>query len=788
MLCSSSPEKLKNRLTPLINSFAAHPLLDAILLVDWKSQRFAYPSLFKAFESLYGFSDTGKISAIGPITINKSNFLSSFSIEHGPEEIKKIIRLIFIGWMNDCRGLYGLEDPEQIEELIQNTETFKFLILYPEVGVRVALIFIYNERELNKLYKKFKPSTNSKAILLLKNYVIRQEATVEKNSNLSLFLTQLDAGRQCIISNAIWVLPWLWEQKEIDEEFALAMTCCWLLEFSKTFHAVAVAPGDHPHVARLLENDECLINIFIELFHGFFCYDYHISATRLEIGSQIIIDLNKLMLSVLLIIDSSTRLYCANPLITTIIRCFVRSVDHEWVNVRAWDVLIQILCKIPRKTLSTCVKETQTMERMILIEQILLREMEAVMCKLSKCNREFLIVQDISSHLDTLIALVNFTNVMLAADDRIRSVFTKKQHFYSSLIKYIMQERHDLLMHSCEPELIWKHASSVGGIAEMVAQISRGASTSIGPVLARLGQCETEQYSLNILDRLLRGDLDKGYVLSSVSSLLSSLPLATIPRTPLAFLKTMQEIRYLLLNDNTHSWCFLVPNITEAIETMITTLTFASRKHFINSPWNAKLTYKCLWMVTNQHLNCVLSLEEGVYPQHYERYGMLSTCCNRVDIHLLKLASLLLGANPAWKMDIFLENVQAPISTSQSFKTRRFARLIDGAALTQAAERYLDRLGGYEYGDWNGFNELLNAEYLVGIIDMIQGTGDTCKALKGKIRRARKEYEPLSERDMGDKPFYKVHSPPQGVSYCLVPVVAGAGNGGAMRTGRGSSR
>jgi len=64
----------------------------------------------------------------------------------------------------------------------------------------------------------FKPSTNFKTIQLLKTYVCYNEVTQ------SDYVTSSPTGKiRCILLNASWTLQWLWGQREIDEEFIMAV-------------------------------------------------------------------------------------------------------------------------------------------------------------------------------------------------------------------------------------------------------------------------------------------------------------------------------------------------------------------------------------------------------------------------------------------------------------------------------------------------------------------------------------------------------------------------------------
>jgi len=206
----------------------------------------------------------------------------------------------------------------------------------------------------------------------------------------------------------------------------------------------------------------------------------------------------------------------------------------------------------------------------LLAQQIILRELEFIMNRYPSGNTALFIGQEISSHLDILIALAHFTVYIIASHDGLRSSFSRQSHFNSSLVNYIMREVQDSLLQSGQPELLWKHAISVGVITELIVQTRRNLSSQGGGVhgLVKQGQ---EQVILNIVNRLLRGDLEVQYILgmycvrelpvsraaglhcymaAPLCGLLDSLPKATSFSTKhITCFKVMQELRALLLEN-----------------------------------------------------------------------------------------------------------------------------------------------------------------------------------------------------------------------------------------------
>jgi len=130
-------------------------------------------------------------------------------------------------------------------------------------------------------------------------------------------------------------------------------------------------------------------------------------------------------------------------------------------------------------------------------------------------NAALLKEQEISSHLDMLIALAHFMAYIIASHDGLRLSFSRQSHFHSSLVNYIMREVQDSLLQSCQPELLWKHATSVGVITELVVQTRRSLLSQDDGAHGHLKQDQgkAEQVMFNIVNRLLRGDLEVQYIL-----------------------------------------------------------------------------------------------------------------------------------------------------------------------------------------------------------------------------------------------------------------------------------
>lgn len=118
------------------------------------------------------------------------------------------------------------------------------------------------------------------------------------------------------------------------------------------------------------------------------------------------------------------------------------------------------------------------------------------------------ITREISHHLDLLTALAHFTTFMVAADDVLRSTFNRQSHFNSSLASYIMRDLHGHLTKSFEPEICWKLAASIDAVTQLVT-LTQGRI----PIMTSQQQRKQVQSTVDIVGRLLKGDLEVEYII-----------------------------------------------------------------------------------------------------------------------------------------------------------------------------------------------------------------------------------------------------------------------------------
>ncbi|KAF8458403.1 hypothetical protein BGX38DRAFT_1153672 [Terfezia claveryi] len=722
-----------------------------------------YPSLIGSLEAIHGFSLEEDLKS-PMIPINSATLIAGLGHGRPPKVVEAAIRLLFIGWVNGYRELPGLTDTSQVEDLIQELESYKVFLAYPQIGVRVALIFIYNEMYLKDLGRGFKPSTNFRTIQLLKAYVCYNEVT--QSDYVSSRPTR---DIRCILHNASWTLPWLWGQREIDEEFVMAVTVAWILDSSKDVNAESTEiPDGHPVQAFIKQYSRSLIEILMSMFNNTFYYDSYILEGQIRVDGNTISRLNKLLWMALLLFNSIKDLSSSSHAIAEVVKCFLMSVDQEWIDATCWRVAVITFSKTSQKVLARAVQEAGIAEKLILSQQIILRELESILNYYPSDNTTLSKEQEISSHLDTLIALAHFTAYIIASHDGLRLSFSRQSHFNSSLVNYIIREAQDSLSQLCQPELLWKHATSVGVITELVVQTRRSLSSQDDGAhkLSKQSQGKAEQVVFHIVNRLLRGDLEVQYILAPLCGLLGGLQEATsFPTKNIIYFKVMQEFRALLLEEDAHKWCTLLPVIVRTVEKIIKSLEPISRTQLIDNPWNGKLVHKCLMMILEQKIMCMHSVER---LSRKDAYGPV--CYTRIDVDLLKLVFLLTSQNPSWKEDIFPNEETAsktsldPKILSQKYRSRRLFPPVKVADLTRVAGLYLERSKALGH---NSVQEVTNSALLVNVIGLIPGANATYQTWKTKVQRVK---EPSEASGVDNEPYYRIHRPVAGACYSLVPV------------------
>lgn len=106
-----------------------------------------YLNLINVLEATYGVGSGEEITMSSITPINSATLISHLVYEQNSKEVEATIRLFFIGWFYGYRDLPGLSTSSQVEKLLDESGSYKLLTAFPELGIRVALVYIYNEVE-----------------------------------------------------------------------------------------------------------------------------------------------------------------------------------------------------------------------------------------------------------------------------------------------------------------------------------------------------------------------------------------------------------------------------------------------------------------------------------------------------------------------------------------------------------------------------------------------------------------------------------------------------------------
>lgn len=144
----------------------------------------------------------------------------------------------------------------------------------------------------------------------------------------------------------------------------------------------------------------------------------------------------------------------------------------------------------------------------LIVQQILLRQIEVI----TKCCTKTTSVQfgEFEVYITIFTAMVHFMTFVLAANPTMRIFFSKQLHFNSTLLSYVKRDFHAVLLQSCQPELIWKHAASVGAVGELIVLMKAAPLVDAG---ATQDQGKTLQVLLDAAQGLVCGNLETGYII-----------------------------------------------------------------------------------------------------------------------------------------------------------------------------------------------------------------------------------------------------------------------------------
>ncbi|KAI5804324.1 hypothetical protein EDC01DRAFT_760509 [Geopyxis carbonaria] len=222
-------------------------------------------TLLEPLEKRLGVCGAGKINAFTPTpfsfpvlpTLDRHDFTKDYEFAN--------LRVLFAAWMNSSakhRGSESVRAPWSMHAVLQHTEAYKKLVAHPQSGVRVALLYIFNETQCG--FNGFKPSTDAKAIELLKVFISYKHQNIDLQtspaSSRTTFTHNLDVGPDaCVTANAKWALPWLWHRRATDSNFTMAMTSAWLIHSCSSGGKLTT---DHSIVKTIKEHTKPAFDVF----------------------------------------------------------------------------------------------------------------------------------------------------------------------------------------------------------------------------------------------------------------------------------------------------------------------------------------------------------------------------------------------------------------------------------------------------------------------------------------------------------------------------------------------
>lgn len=149
-----------------------------------------------------------------------------------------------------------------------------------------------------------------------------------------------------------------------------------------------------------------------------------------------------------------------------------------------------------------------------------LRDIESI-TSLCQSNLELdLSVRTLANQFGILTAMLQFVILPARVNNKIRHSLAVKTHFVLSMLNYVSQDYVSVLLKSSHPELIWRHAASVGAACEIliITRFGRDADVSLAASISNIstgGMTEEtkNQEILNLISRLVRHAYEMSYII-----------------------------------------------------------------------------------------------------------------------------------------------------------------------------------------------------------------------------------------------------------------------------------
>ncbi|KAA8898917.1 hypothetical protein FN846DRAFT_961556 [Sphaerosporella brunnea] len=390
--------------------------------------------------------------------------------------------------------------------------------------------------------------------------------------------------------------------------------------------------------------------------------------------------------------------------------------------MRACDVLTSV----SKGTLSEATKLAQVVGSVDLFVPIFLREIEAISTTCRSHTAVNLPVDSLRRHLESFTGVVLFATTLARSHDAICLSLAKQSHLISSAVQYVTTSYQALFLASAEPGLIWLHSASVGALIELLVVTGLGAKrTSIMALpLAPRDDCAHRENEIGrIVTVLMKCSFEMAYITGGLCGMVSFLGTEWWSKNPFLYLEVWASMRTVILHQETHKWCALLPSFTNALSALLK-VGSPIRHALLSSRWNLTLTSRLLkFLLSREHPLCC------------------PTCHTPLSATLAALLKALLTPHPVWQADLKKEAGLGPRYSFLDFSE------------VEARVRELVQEG-----------RVMDADALLGVAECFEGWSRS-RAVRNWLDR---EIRAGSSRPANEDRWYRIFRPVEGAMGVLV--------------------
>jgi hypothetical protein len=138
---------------------------------------------------------------------------------------------------------------------------------------------------------------------------------------------------------------------------------------------------------------------------------------------------------------------------------------------------------------------------------------------------------------------------------------------------YVGKSYQPLLLASAKPELTWLHSASVGSLIELLVitgfGVNRTPNISSLSIISRDEIAHREDEVGNIITVLMKRSCEMVYVVSGLCGLIPLVSAEWWKKNPFVYLDVWSYMRSMMLQQETHKWCALLPSFTTALSALL---------------------------------------------------------------------------------------------------------------------------------------------------------------------------------------------------------------------------